>query len=94
MAVEVENHSRADIKHVDDLSKKFLKELEEFFVNYHQLTGNEYRILDVKGQVERENVQKLRRTAKRADICYSSMPSTVTHRTTVPSAFFFVASSV
>jgi inorganic pyrophosphatase len=32
MAVEVENHSWADIKHVDDLGKKFLKELEEFFV--------------------------------------------------------------
>lgn len=45
----VENHSWADIKHVDDLGKKFLKELEEFFVNYHELTGKEYRILDVKG---------------------------------------------
>lgn len=49
MAVEVENHSWADIKHVDDLGKKFMKELEEFFVNYHQLTGKEYRILGVKG---------------------------------------------
>jgi inorganic pyrophosphatase len=49
MAVELENHSWADIKHVDDLGKKFLKELEEFFVNYHELTGKEYRILDVKG---------------------------------------------
>jgi inorganic pyrophosphatase len=49
IAVEVENHSWADIKHVDDLGKKFLKELEEFFVNYHQLTGKEYRVLDVKG---------------------------------------------
>jgi inorganic pyrophosphatase len=33
----------------DDLGKKFLKELEEFFVNYHELTGKDYRILDVKG---------------------------------------------
>ena len=49
MAVEVGNHSWADIKHVADLGKKFLKELEEFFVNYHQLTGKEYRVLDVKG---------------------------------------------
>jgi inorganic pyrophosphatase len=49
IAVEVENHSWADIRHVDDLGKKFLKELEEFFVNYHQLTGKEYRVLDVKG---------------------------------------------
>jgi inorganic pyrophosphatase len=34
---------------VDDLSNTFLKELEDFFVNYHQLSGKEYRILDVKG---------------------------------------------
>jgi hypothetical protein len=26
--------------------------LEEFFVNYHKLTGKEYRILDVKGPGE------------------------------------------
>jgi inorganic pyrophosphatase len=31
------------------LGKQFVKELEEFFVNYHNLTGKEYRILDVKG---------------------------------------------
>jgi inorganic pyrophosphatase len=49
IAVENQNHSWANIKHVDDLGKKFVKELEEFFVNYHQLTGKEYKVLDVKG---------------------------------------------
>jgi inorganic pyrophosphatase len=49
MAIEVENHSWADIRHVDDLGKKFPKELARCFVNYHQLTGNEYRVLGVKG---------------------------------------------
>jgi inorganic pyrophosphatase len=44
IAVELENHSRADVKHVDDLGKKL-----EFFVNYHQLSGKEYKVLDVKG---------------------------------------------
>jgi inorganic pyrophosphatase len=52
VAVEKENHSYAHIKHVRDLGKKFVRELEEFFVNYHELTGKKYRILDVKGPNE------------------------------------------
>jgi hypothetical protein len=47
------NHTRspeivAGAKHIDNLGKDFVKELEAFFVNYHQLKGKEYRILDVK----------------------------------------------
>jgi inorganic pyrophosphatase len=49
VAVEQDNHSYAHIRHIDELGKKFVEELEEFFVNYHQLTGKKYRILDVKG---------------------------------------------
>ena len=52
VAIEQMNHSYAHVKHVDDLGKKFVKELEEFFVHYHELTGKEYRILDVKGPKE------------------------------------------
>jgi inorganic pyrophosphatase len=52
IAIEQANHSYAHVKHIDDLGKKFVKELEEFFVNYHQLSGKEYRILDVKGSGE------------------------------------------
>lgn len=49
VAVEQDNHSFADIKRVDDLGKDFLKELEEFFVNYHRLSGEAYQILGAKG---------------------------------------------
>ena len=52
VAIEQMNHSYAHVKHVDDLGKKFVKELEEFFVHYHELTGKVYRILDVKGPKE------------------------------------------
>ena len=52
VAVEQMNHSYAHVKHVDDLGQKFVRELEEFFVHYHELTGKEYRILDVKGPKE------------------------------------------
>ncbi|HET6145481.1 MAG TPA: inorganic diphosphatase [Candidatus Acidoferrales bacterium] len=49
LAVEIGTHSWDDVRHVDDLGKQFAKELAEFFVNYHELTGKEYRILGVKG---------------------------------------------
>lgn len=49
IAVEQDAHSWADIKTVDDLGKQFAKELEEFFVNYHKLSGQQYRVLDLKG---------------------------------------------
>jgi inorganic pyrophosphatase len=49
IAVEREAHSWADIKTIDDLGKQFCRELEEFFVNYHKLSGKEYRVLGRKG---------------------------------------------
>src|SRR5262249_8572486 len=49
VAVERANHSFSDISHISELGKKFVQELEEFFVNYHALSGKKYRILDVKG---------------------------------------------
>ena len=52
VAIEVANHSFAHVRHVKELGKKFVKELEEFFVNYHDLDGRKYRILDFKGPSE------------------------------------------
>jgi inorganic pyrophosphatase len=49
VAIEKENHSFADIKHIADLGRTFVKELEEFFVNYHELSREQYRIIDVRG---------------------------------------------
>jgi len=54
VAIEVGNHSFADIQHVHDLGKQFVNELEEFFVNYHDLSGKKYRILGAKGPKEAE----------------------------------------
>jgi inorganic pyrophosphatase len=48
IAVEKDAHSWADIKTVDDLGKEFRQELEGFFVNYHKLSGEKYRVLGVK----------------------------------------------
>ncbi|HEY8714007.1 MAG TPA: inorganic diphosphatase [Candidatus Acidoferrum sp.] len=52
VAIEVQNHTYAHVKHIDDLGKKFVKELEDFFVNYRQLSGKEFRIIDVRGPGE------------------------------------------
>jgi inorganic pyrophosphatase len=49
VAVEKDAHSWADIKTMDDLGKQFCRELEEFFVNYHKLSGEQYRVLGIKG---------------------------------------------
>ena len=49
VAIEQANHSFADINHIRDLGGKFVRELEEFFVNYHEHMGKRYRILGVKG---------------------------------------------
>ena len=49
MAVEQDAHSWADIKTMADLGKQFELELEEFFVNYHRLSGKRYRVLGVRG---------------------------------------------
>jgi inorganic pyrophosphatase len=47
-----------------DLGKRFERELEEFFVNYHCLSGDEYRILSVKGRTAA--LRTLREAARRA----------------------------
>jgi inorganic pyrophosphatase len=49
VAIEKETHSYADIKVIDDLGKRFIRELEDFFINYHELSGEQFRVIDVKG---------------------------------------------
>ena len=48
IAVAEVNHEYAYLKKLDDLPKKFLRELEEFFVNYHRLQGKKYTLLGCK----------------------------------------------
>ena len=49
IAVEKEAHSWADVKKLDDLGKKFCRELEEFFIGYHRLDKEKYRVIGVNG---------------------------------------------
>jgi len=52
IGIEKNNHTFSHIKHFKDLGKKFVEELEEFFVNYHEHMGKKYKVLDVKGPSE------------------------------------------
>jgi inorganic pyrophosphatase len=52
IAVERDAHSWADIKTVGDLGKQFVRELEEFFVDYHKLSAEQYRVLGLKGRAQ------------------------------------------
>jgi inorganic pyrophosphatase len=58
VAVEQDAHRWADTKTLDDLGKQFCKELEEFFVNYHKLSGKKYRVLGVKGPAQARKLVK------------------------------------
>jgi inorganic pyrophosphatase len=65
VAVENDNHSYAHVKHVDDLGKRFERELEDFFVNYHHLSGEQYRILALKGPASARRCVKAARKRAR-----------------------------
>src|ERR1700734_1153071 len=49
VAVADANHMYANIRRLKDLPAKWIKELQNFFVNYHALEGKEYRLLGCKG---------------------------------------------
>ena len=50
VAVADTTHLYAKFKKLKDMPKQALKEIEEFFVNYHRLQGKKYKLLAVKGK--------------------------------------------
>jgi inorganic pyrophosphatase len=50
IAVADVNHMYAKVRKIKDLPAQWLKELEDFFVNYHKLQGKEFRLLGCKGE--------------------------------------------
>ena len=49
VAVAEANHMYANVRKLKDLPDKWVKELQDFFVNYHSLEGKKYRLLGCKG---------------------------------------------
>ena len=52
LAVAVQSHRHSDLREVADLNQSLVKELGQFFVNYHRLEGAKFKVLGVKGQRE------------------------------------------
>jgi inorganic pyrophosphatase len=50
VAVAEMNHMHANIRKLKDLPAKWLTELQDFFVNYHNLEGKKYKLLGCKGE--------------------------------------------
>jgi inorganic pyrophosphatase len=64
LAVAEMNHFYANIHRPEDLPKDFLRELEDFFVNYHKLEGKQYKLLGCKGSdTAQRAIDKARRAA-------------------------------
>jgi len=49
LAVAEANHTYAYLRKLKDVPDQMLRELQDFFVNYHRLEGKEYRLLGCKG---------------------------------------------
>ena len=63
LAVAEASQRYEDVKSHRDLPKRFIKELEEFFVNYHRLQGREYKLLGCK---DADKAARLIQEARRA----------------------------
>lgn len=64
LAVADATHQYANVRRISDLPRHFLRELEEFFVNYHRLEGRRYKLLGGKNSSVAERV--IRRARKAA----------------------------
>jgi inorganic pyrophosphatase len=58
VAIQKDAHSWSNVTSFDDLGKQFCRELEQFFVNYHKVSGQEYRVLGFKGAAQARKLVK------------------------------------
>jgi inorganic pyrophosphatase len=52
VVVSAQSHEYANIRKLSDLPSKWMKEVEEFFVNYHDQEGKKFQLLGTKGAGE------------------------------------------
>lgn len=49
LAVATTNHEYSDLRNISGVNKTMLKEIGQFFVNYHQLTGKKFKVIGTGG---------------------------------------------
>jgi inorganic pyrophosphatase len=65
VAVAEQTHRYTNIRKLRDLPDKWTEEVEEFFVNYHNLQGKKYQLLGTRGVSEALRlIRKGRRSAQ------------------------------
>jgi inorganic pyrophosphatase len=50
------SHTHSDVQNISELNPKLLKELGEFFVNYHKQDGAKFKVLGTKGPKEADRL--------------------------------------
>ena len=58
------SHTHSNIKSVNDINESLLREVEKFFVNYHENDGEKFKVLGLKGRTAANAC--LKRTLKAA----------------------------
>jgi inorganic pyrophosphatase len=64
VGVAKENHRYSDLEDISDVSKTLIRDLEEFFVNYHRTRGSKFKVLGTRGP--KQAYRLLEKAIKRA----------------------------
>lgn len=63
VAISSHSHTHSDVQNVSELNPKLVKELGEFFANYHKQDGTKFKVLGTKGP--KEAMRLLEKSIKR-----------------------------
>jgi len=66
VAVAKHSHAHSDLKDISDLNPKLLKQVGEFFINYHKQSEEKFKVLGVEGPKEAERLLDSIKRAKSA----------------------------
>jgi inorganic pyrophosphatase len=62
IAVAEKNHSYSDLRNITDVNKTLLKDIGQFFANYHEARGSRFKVLGFRGP--KQAYRLLRKSAR------------------------------
>jgi inorganic pyrophosphatase len=62
IAVAEKNHSYSDLRNIADMNKTLLKDIGQFFTNYHEARGSKFKVLGFRGP--RQAYRLLKKSAR------------------------------